>query len=158
VSTIPSGCTLRSTSLTYVIPRASAGKYIIAYETVGNGTRPSSMSSLSTLQITSTPELISEAVLLRSNNPVVGTTYTASSGTWSGFPAATVTWQWYQCSNESLRSDTLPAGCVLIPNATSLNYEVQASDVSQYLVLRETATNTAGSRSYWTRSSLVVIE
>lgn len=64
---------------------------------------------------------------------LVGETLTCSPpGTWSGFPAPTYAYQWYQ------------APSTLITGADSFQYVVQSGDAGLDLFCRVTATNTAG--------------
>lgn len=64
----------------------------------------------------------------------VGETLTCSPpGTWTGFPAPTYAYQWYQAPSTS------------IMGANAFQYVVQAGDAGLDLFCRVTATNTAGS-------------
>jgi len=63
----------------------------------------------------------------------VGSTLTLSNpGTWTGYPAPTLTYQWYR-------------GDAPIPSATNNSYIIQASDVGQSITCHVTGTNTNGS-------------
>ena len=77
-----------------------------------------------------------------SGTPVVGDTLTCSTGTWSGDPAPTLTYQWLRDASR-------------ISDATSASYTVQAADQAHTLSCQVTATNSAG-QAQATSSSLTV--
>ena len=68
----------------------------------------------------------------------VGSTLTATNGTWSGTSPITYTYQWKQC-------DTAGLNCIDISGATSSTYTVVAGDAGKTLKVRVTATNAGGS-------------
>jgi hypothetical protein len=82
----------------------------------------------------------------------VGSTLTASRGSWSAFPSATFKYQWYRCTSSTTSavpytsSTQKPAGCTLISGATRSTYKVGTLDRGRYLAVRITATNSAGTR------------
>ncbi len=69
-----------------------------------------------------------------------GQTLTATSGTWTGTPTITHTYQWRRC-------DETGAGCVNLAGETGTTYAVTADDVSYTIRVRVTATNAGGSAS-----------
>ncbi len=77
-----------------------------------------------------------------------GLTVTATAGSWSNQPFAFAR-QWLRCEHSGL-------GCVGISGATSLSYTLTGADVGHTLVLRETATNAAGSTAGLSKPSGVV--
>jgi hypothetical protein len=70
---------------------------------------------------------------ISSSNTLVGSTITTTDGIWMGYPAPTLTYQWYR-------------GALPISGATSSTYTIQTDDVGQTITYRVTATNTNGSR------------
>jgi hypothetical protein len=77
-------------------------------------------------------------------NVYVGNTLTSSTGTWSGNPTPTYTYQWQKDS-------------INIGGATNSSYTIQASDEGSVLRCVVTATNTAGSTSAASLDTAVVI-
>jgi RHS repeat-associated protein len=70
----------------------------------------------------------------------VGTTLNASTGTWTGTPIPSYTYQWERCSH-------LGAGCTNISGATAASFELTTADASHTVAVRVTASNSAGSAS-----------
>jgi large repetitive protein len=64
-----------------------------------------------------------------------GATLSVSNGTWSNNPSFTYVWQ--DCASSG-------SGCVAIPGATSSTYELQPSDVGEYVSATVTASNGGG--------------
>lgn len=73
-----------------------------------------------------------------SGNPSVGSSLTASSGSWTASPAPTYTYAWLQC-------DTAGANCTPISGATANVYSVASADGNHTLRVVVTARNSAGS-------------
>ena len=73
-----------------------------------------------------------------SGTPAIGTTLTASTGTWSGTEPMTFAYQWRLC-------DASGAGCIDIPGATASTFGVDAADVGSTLQVAVTASNAGGS-------------
>ena len=80
------------------------------------------------------------------------------SPTWKPNPQASnnygFTTQWFRCEAEvpELVYEQ-PAGCEAITGATNASYTPVEADVSKYLSLKLTATNSVGSTSIWTKST-----
>jgi hypothetical protein len=74
-----------------------------------------------------------------SGSPTVGSTVTASEGTWSSVPNLSFSYQWQWCT-----SSDPSAGCTSIPNATSRSYLVTPTDAGHWLTVSVTATNSGG--------------
>jgi hypothetical protein len=71
---------------------------------------------------------------------VVGDTLSmTNSGTWSGSPTPTYTYQWQRCTNQN------GTGCTNIQDATSSSYTLANADVGKYVLLTVTGTNTLDS-------------
>jgi hypothetical protein len=72
-----------------------------------------------------------------SGSAVVGSTLFATSGSWSGNPAA-FSYQWVRCSGTG-------GSCAPVSGASSASYDVATADVDATLRVAVTASNTAGS-------------
>ena len=70
--------------------------------------------------------------------PRVGQTLTATTGTWTGTPPITFTYQWLRCNTGGQQ-------CAAIPGATEQTYTVVAADEGRTLRVRVTARNASGS-------------
>lgn len=66
--------------------------------------------------------------------PTVGSTVTATSGSWSAYPNPTFTYQWKR-------------GGVAVIGETSASYTIVSADVGQSITVTVTATNASGSAS-----------
>jgi hypothetical protein len=75
-----------------------------------------------------------------SGTAAVGSTLSATSGSWSGDTPITFSYQWRRC-------DSNGANCASIGGATSSTYNVPSGDVGFRLRVRVTATNGAGQAS-----------
>ena len=75
-----------------------------------------------------------------SGTTTVGSTLTATTGTWTGSPAPTFTYQWKRC-------DAGGGNCGPIVGATASSYALAAADQGARLVVSVTATNASGSAS-----------
>jgi hypothetical protein len=86
----------------------------------------------------------------------VGSTLTASTGTWAGFPVPTYTYAWYRCTSAGTATSSDPAGCTVISRATARTYKVTTSDRNYYLRVRVTATSVMGTAVTWSKASVKV--
>lgn len=78
-----------------------------------------------------------------------GGAYTATAGTWSGYPAdITTTYAWLRCDSDGVAASAKPANCAVIADATEDSYTPTSQDTSFWLRVMVKATNTAGS-TYW---------
>ena len=78
-----------------------------------------------------------------------GGVYTATAGTWSGYPAdITTTFAWLRCDSTGDAASAKPANCAVIADATEDSYTPTSQDTSFWLRVMVKATNTAGS-TYW---------
>ena len=84
-----------------------------------------------------------------SGTAVVGQTLTASTGTWTGSPAPSFSYQWQDC-------DQSGQNCTAISGATSSTYTVGAGDVGSTLKVVVTGTTSAGSGQASSQASNVV--
>jgi hypothetical protein len=75
--------------------------------------------------------------------PVVGSTLTATNGSWSGSTPMTFRYQWRRCPEDGGAPDA--SNCAVIPNATRSAYRLRSGDAGFHLRVRVTATNAEGS-------------
>src|SRR3970282_830308 len=68
----------------------------------------------------------------------VGQTLTASSGSWTGYPAPTYTYQWRRCDGGG-------ANCADISGATTLTYDLVSADLAATIRVAVTGTKASGS-------------
>jgi hypothetical protein len=84
-----------------------------------------------------------------SGSTVVGQTLTASSGSWSGSPSPTFSYQWLRC-------DSSGGGCGAISGETGSGYVVASADVGHTIRVAVTATNTDGTSQATSNPTAVV--
>jgi RHS repeat-associated protein len=137
-----------ATSSTYTLGHGDVGTTLRVTVTATNAGGSASSSSEATSVV---------AALAPSNTTAPGIsgeakdsqTLTASTGTWTGTPALTYTYQWQSCNS-------LGEGCLDISGATGSTYAMGHSDVGTTLSVTVTAKNTAGSASASSAATAVV--
>lgn len=108
---------------------------VTGYNSAGAVTKSSAWTdTITASNTTSTPSPQSAATV--SGTPKIGTTLTASTGTWSGVPAPSFSFQWYWADTNAP-----------IANATSPTYVPVASDYNHTLKVGVTGSNGVGSPS-----------
>jgi uncharacterized repeat protein (TIGR01451 family) len=75
-----------------------------------------------------------------SGTATVGSTLTASTGSWNGSPSPTFTYQWKRC-------DSAGVNCVAVAGETGTTYLIAAADQGYRLRVTVTASNASGSAS-----------
>lgn len=93
------------------------------------------------------PKLQSEPTI--SGSAVVGSTLTATSGSWSGTAPLKYSYQWLRCNATA-------TGCSSIGGANSSTYQVRAADIGHTLRVRVTARNSDGSAQADSNATSVV--
>jgi hypothetical protein len=86
--------------------------------------------------ITPTPTIVAPVNLVApviTGNTEVGSTLTCSSGTWTGTPTPTLSYQWYR------------GGVTQISGQTNTTYVTQPADIGQAITCQVTGTNVGGS-------------
>jgi hypothetical protein len=88
-----------------------------------------------------------------SGSAAVGSTLTASQGSWTGSPTS-FAYQWVRCG----RDGGLPSGadCAAIGGATTTKYVVSSADVDRRLRVRVTASNADGSKTVASNATSLV--
>lgn len=137
-----------ATSSTYTLTSAEAGKYLRSKITATNLLGSESATSTSTSQVTWTPANTVAPTI--SGTASVGSTFTSSAGTWTGYPTPDLTYAWQ-------RSSTGTSGWANISGATASTYTATSDDAGQHLRLTVTGSSTAGSASASSSSAGPVI-
>ena len=91
------------------------------------------------------PELLANATV--SGTGFQSTNMKATFGSWSAYPAAVLSVQWYRCDkavSAGLSSLAASAKCVVIPKATKTTYKVVVADELKYLTVLVQAENSIG--------------
>ncbi len=82
-----------------------------------------------------------------------GKKLTAKAGTWSGKATITKTYQWYACNASKSRAATVPVACTAIAGATGSTFTLTAAQKGSYVSVKVTATNLAGTASYFAKTT-----
>ena len=154
----PSGCTAISgaTSSTYTSANADVSSYISVLQTLTSTSGVISSWSATTAQITGPPVNSSPPTI--SGTAMAGQVVTAEVGTWNATPTATYSYGWYVCTTylPNGQADTVPVNCSAIAGATSATYTIDRIYYGKGLSVRVTATNSGGSASFMSVSSLAI--
>ncbi len=140
-----------ATTNSYTPANTDAGLYLNVVVTATNTGGSASATSNATVvaaQSTATPPS-NTALPTISGTAQAGQTLSASTGTWSGTPTITYTYQWQRC-------DSAGATCGPISTATGTTYTLATADVGSTIRVVVTATNTAGSSSATSDATAVV--
>ncbi len=121
---------------TYTPGVADVGLTLEAQVTATTSAGSTSLASSPTAAVSAPPASTSPPTV--SGSATQGQTVSASTGSWSGYPAPTFAYQWERC-------DQTDANCNAISGASSSTYTLQAADVGSTVLVVVTATNTAGS-------------
>ena len=127
-----------ATGLSYVLAAADVGSTVRVNETATNSAGSSSaataasavVSAPSSAPVMTLPPSVSGTV-------AVGQQLQASTGSWTGAPAPSFSYQWQDC-------DSNGNNCVPVQAATNASYTIQGSDVGFTLEVVVTASNSAG--------------
>ena len=85
-----------------------------------------------------------------SGTAMQGQTLSASTGTWTGDPTPTFTYQWERCDNTG-------ANCANITGAAASSYVASAADVGDTLLVAVTGTNAGGQATALSATTSVVL-
>jgi hypothetical protein len=120
-----------ATNTGYIIQASDVGQSITCHVT-GTNTSGSFTAIITPITPTGPPVNTNNDTPQISGNALVGSTLTLSNpGTWTGYPAPTLTYQWYR-------------GAVAIPSATNNTYVIQVADSGQSITCHVTGTNAIG--------------
>jgi uncharacterized repeat protein (TIGR02543 family) len=94
-----------------------------------------------------------------SGSAKVKKTLTANKGTWSGYPAPKISYQWYSCSKKvaSARS-TIPSTCKKVSGATSSKLKLSKTQKGKYLAVRVTGAVSGTSNTSWLSKSTAKVK
>ena len=126
-----------ATSGTFVLGSSNVGNTVQIVVTAKNSVGSANATSPITAVVAAKPPA-NTAVPTISGIAQAGQSMSATSGSWSGTPPLTYTYQWQGCNS-------LGASCVNIAGATGSSYTLQPSDVGNTVRVVVTATNAAGS-------------
>jgi hypothetical protein len=136
-----------ATSQTYSPQSGDVGSTLEVVVIGSNSAGSSSATSLPTPVVVSPPSSTSLPIV--TGTAQQGSPLSGSTGSWSGTPAPSFSYQWRDC-------DTNGVNCSPIGGATSQTYTASAGDVGSTLELAVTGTNTAGSSTATSMPSAVV--
>ena len=128
-----------ATNVTYVLVQADVGKAITVRVTASNGVNPAGTADSALDGPVSGPpaNMLPPTI---SGTTAVGDTLTAATGTWSGYPAPTFSYQWRSC-------DSAGANCSDLATQTASTYVITIADAGHTIRVVVTATNGSGSSS-----------
>jgi hypothetical protein len=122
----------------YAVAAADGGHTLRAAVTAHNASGTASAESTQTSTVTAATAPQNTALPQISGTASVGSTLTATDGTWSGSTPITYTYAWERCATNG-------ASCAAISGATAKTYKAATADGSHTLRVVVTATNAAGS-------------
>ena len=126
-----------ATASTYVLTPTDVGGTARVVVTGTNAAGSSAATAAASAVIVATAP-VSTVLPAISGTLTEGSTVSGSTGTWTGTPTITYTYQWRRCNAAG-------NSCADIAGATSSNYTLVAADVGNTLRVVVTATNAAGS-------------
>ncbi len=130
-----------ATASTYTAQAGDTGDYLRVKVTATNSVgSAASYSDASAAKVAATAVAPSSSVaptVSGGSAPTVGDTLSASTGTWSGAPSPTYSYQWQSSPDGTTWTD--------ISGATASTYTAQAGDTGDYLRAEVRASNSAGS-------------
>ena len=127
-----------ATGATYAPTGADVGRRLKVRVTATNPAGSTSVSSAETAVMEGAPQNDSPPVV--SGSAVEASTLTATSGSWRGVPAPSLSYAWERCDGDG-------ASCTTISGATAAGYTAAPDDVGSTLRARVTAENGHGSTS-----------
>jgi hypothetical protein len=137
-----------ATAATYKAASTDVGGRLRVTVTATNAGGSSQATSAPSAVISSAAAPTNTAAPTISGNPAVGSTLTASEGTWSGNPTST-RFVWWRC-------DANGDSCARIAGATSKTYPIAPADAGGTLRLSVVATNANGSTNFTTGPTAAV--
>ena len=158
-ATKPTGCTqiLNESISTHTILPTDVDNYLVAQVTLNNDAGVATRFTASTAKIISPPQFEQEPTVV--GQSYVSGTLTLGPFTVSAKPAATVTYQWYYCTTQTLVSvSEAPAEtCFTIAGATAQTYNPNEGDVGKFISVLVTAKNIAGEVTSFSKTSTRIL-
>lgn len=127
-----------ATQNTYAVVAADGGHTLRSAVTAHNASGIATAQSAHTATITAATAPRNTALPQITGTPTVGSTLTATNGTWSGSTPITYTRAWERCAANG-------GSCAAIGGATAETYKVASADAGHTLRVVVTASNAAGS-------------
>lgn len=156
-SNLPGDCTAirNATAASFTPTTSELGKRLRVLVTATNSVDTRTYVSAASAAVAQAPSVSNTPSI--SGTAKYGSLLTATSGTWKATPTASYAYKWLRCTNSGAAASTLPTGCTEISlNSTSSTYTAIATDVTRFLRVRVTATNSAGSAASYSKSTSVV--
>jgi hypothetical protein len=123
-----------ATAATYTVAAGDLGKSLLVIVAATNASGSAAATSTATAPVTGPP--LATVAPSVSGTAASGQTLTASTGSWSGFPAGfAYGYAWYRCD------DGAGGGCVAIGGATTSSYVLVQEEVGHTIKVRVTASN-----------------
>jgi hypothetical protein len=128
-----------ATGSSYVVQSSDVGSTIDCVVTATNGGGSATViTPITAVAIAAVVPSVVSLPTVSSAEPAVGVQYFGSTGTWSGTPDITYSFQWFDC-------DPLGTVCTAIAGSTGPTYVLTAADIGQFIQVRVTAINSGGS-------------
>lgn len=127
-----------ATDNTYSVTADDGGHTLRAAVTAHNASGTATAESTQTATVTAVTAPQNTAAPQITGTASVGSTLTATTGTWSGSAPITYTYAWERCATNG-------ASCAAIAGATAQTYEAASADAAHTLRVVVTASNAAGS-------------
>ena len=127
-----------ATSNVYSVAAADGGHTLRVAVTAHNASGTAAAESTQTGTVAAATAPQNTALPTITGTAAVGSTLTATNGTWSGSTPITYTYAWERCATNG-------ATCAAISGATTETYKVASADAAHTLRVVVTATNAAGS-------------
>jgi uncharacterized repeat protein (TIGR02543 family)/uncharacterized delta-60 repeat protein len=88
----------------------------------------------------------------------VGKTLTAKRGTWTGYPAPTISYQWYACSGSiSTPKSAVSTSCKKISGATKSSFKIVSAQKGKYVAVLVTGSSAGTTKTLWLSKSTIKI-
>ena len=139
-----------ATAQTYTLVLADVNHTLFVDVTAHNGAGTGTASSAKTGVVSGATPPTNSALPAISGAATVGSTLTASNGTWGGTAPITYAYSWGRCNSSG-------AACAAIGGATVHTYTVVSADVGHTLRATVTATNAAGSGQATSGATAVIV-
>ncbi|MCX8530176.1 MAG: InlB B-repeat-containing protein [Rhodoluna sp.] len=145
-SAAPGSCSAISgaTKARYKLGSDDKGKFVTLEITAVN-TEGEASTTAASEHVVQEPTVTNDPSI--SGSATVSKTLSVEDGSWTSFPTAKTTVQWYRCSKSTSagsKSFKASAGCVAISGATRRSYRLTDADLGKYLSVLVKSVNTAG--------------
>ena len=141
---VPAGCSAiaGANASTYVVALADLGNYLTAQVAGSNSQGFGLAGAISTTKADGSAP-VNTALPSVSGAASVGSTWTVSTGTWTGSPTFGIFW--LRCGQPAGTGFTVvPSGCSAIPGANGASYVATSADAGKYLTAQIAGSNALG--------------